>query len=191
MSNLASSTVCGHSISQTFQPFAKVQEPADLQVLVLHSFSKYVLLHTHKTPHIPSIYNYLAMKEGKQSSAQYGMFKRKWIKWFKTVLWSVLGSKYKHTIEIKLMGGKWSFNVSHSWSTTSLFHLALGLPSAPKSTHQNIQNTDYNSAVCLLKHYGSSKGLKTQESTTFRLYFFRHERKGQATVPGPSPFTRI
>lgn len=61
-------------ISQMFQPFAKVQEPADLQILVLHSFSKKAcIIIYNETPHIPFIDNYLAMKGGKQSGDPYEM----------------------------------------------------------------------------------------------------------------------
>jgi len=50
-----------------FQLFAKVQEPADLQISVLHSFSKQIctITYTQETPHTHFIGNYLAMKGGK------------------------------------------------------------------------------------------------------------------------------
>lgn len=62
-------------ISQMFQPFPTVQEPDDLQILVLHSFSKKacIIIYTQETPHIPFIGNYPAMKGGKQSGDPYEM----------------------------------------------------------------------------------------------------------------------
>lgn len=90
MSNLASSTVCSHTISQTFQPLAEVQQPAHLHILVLHSIPKKVCIITYTKDTVYTFYLYLTMKEGKQSSAQYRMSKRNWIKWFKTVLGPVM-----------------------------------------------------------------------------------------------------